>query len=372
MTQEMTPDPAQILLVVNHIENRRLLLEHLRQYYQVSVGSNPGQIELLLDQPFDLCIIDGVLLKQYWQTIQLRKHQAQPLFLPVLLITHHPDVTLMTQNLWETIDELITKPIEKAELQVRIEMLLRSRRFSLQLEAALNREREANELKSRFISMASHEFRNPLNLILGFARLLGSGRDITAEQRIDFSQRIINAGNRMVTLLDDILITIRAETGQTAFNPVAIALEPYCRQLMEEVNLSVDPTHPINFVYEGDQISARFDEPLLRQFLTNLLSNALKYSPADRPVQFRVQPQPDRVTFQIQDQGIGIAAADQPKLFNAFYRADNVGNVPGTGLGLAIVKQAVERHGGTIELESAVNVGTTFTVTLPLTIADAS
>lgn len=367
----MTPDPARILLVVNHTENRRLLLEHLRQYYQVSMGGN-GQIEPLLDQPFDLCIVDGVLLKQYWQAIQLRKQQVQPVFLPVLLITHHPDVTLMTQNLWGTIDELITKPIEKAELQVRIEMLLRSRRFSLQLEAALNREREANELKSRFISMASHEFRNPLNLILGFARLLGSGRNVTPEQRIDFSQRIINAGNRMVTLLDDILITIRAENDQAAFNPVAIALEPYCRQLTEEVNLSVDPTHPVNFVYEGDQISAQFDEPLLRQFLTNLLSNALKYSPADRPVQFRVRPQPDRVTFQIQDQGIGIAAADQPKLFNAFYRAENVGNVPGTGLGLAIVKQAVERHGGTIELESALDMGTTFTVTLPLTIADAS
>ncbi|WGV28369.1 hybrid sensor histidine kinase/response regulator [Halotia branconii] len=360
---------AQILILLKQSENRRLLVEYLKQYYEISVGNLTAQSKpasLLLNEPFDLCILDGVALTYLWEKIQARKQQEQPVFLPVLLITSHPDVKLITRNLWESIDELITKPIEKTELRVRVEMLLRSRRFSLQLDASLIRERKLNDLKSRFIAIASHEFRNPLNTILGFTRLLETKRNLSPTQQADFLQRIQKAARRMNVLLDDVLITIKSEANSLTLNPVAIALKLFCHNLIEEIKLSLDEPRTIDFVHEGEDNEVYFDQTLLQQILTNLLSNALKYSSSDSIVYFKVKIRPEAVVFQVQDQGIGISPQDQQKLFDAFYRATNVGNVPGTGLGLVIVKQAVDQYGGTISLTSEINVGTTFTVTLPL------
>ncbi len=166
---------SRILIFVEQTENRRLLAEWLGRYYEVVVGEfvvQAGKAVPLLNEPFDLCILDGSALHQLWEWVQARKQAEQPVFLPVLLITLQSDVKLLTRHLWQTVDELVSKPIEKLELQARVEMLLRSRRLSLQLQAALEQERELKELKSRFVSMVSHEFRNPLNIISGFTRLL--------------------------------------------------------------------------------------------------------------------------------------------------------------------------------------------------------
>lgn len=358
---------AQILVFVEQSENRRLLVEYLKQFYEVIVADSIAQSTSAasLEQPFDLCILDGMALTHLWPEIQARKQREQPVLLPVLLVTARPDVNLITRNLWESIDELITQPIEKTELRVRIEMLLRSRRFSLQLNALIARERELNELKSRFIAVTSHEFRNPLNTILGFARLLEK-RNVSPEQQTDFLQRIQRAASRTTLLLDDVLTMIKTE-GSLSLNPVAVALEPFCCKLVEEIKISLDTARTIDFAYacEADSTETQIDETLLRQILTNLLSNALKYSPSDSVVHFKVEHRPEDITFQIQDQGIGISPEEQHNIFEAFYRTTTVGDVPGTGLGLAIVKQAVARAGGTITLVSEINIGTTFTVVLP-------
>lgn len=256
------------------------------------------------------------------------------------------------------------------ELQARVEMLLRARRLSLQLHASLNRERELNELKSRFISIASHEFRNPLSTILGFTQFLEKQPNLPKEKQADFFGRIKNSVNRTLTLLDDVLLVSKAEADGLAFNPVAIAIEPFCRNLTEEIKFSTDTPRTIELIFEGECGEANFDETLLRQILTNLLSNAIKYSPPDSTVRFKIQYQSEAVVFQVQDEGIGISAKDQEQLFSSFYRASNVGSTPGTGLGLLIVKQAVERHGGTISVTSEINVGTTFTVILPIDLGD--
>ncbi|MBE9077018.1 HAMP domain-containing histidine kinase [Romeria aff. gracilis LEGE 07310] len=358
---------AQILILVEQSENRRLLAEYLKQYYEVTVENTVAQTKPVsfTDDPFDLCILDGRALTHLWEEIQSRKQQEQPVFLPVLLITSRPDVKLMTRNLWESIDELIARPIEKAELRVRVEMLLRSRRFSLQLSESLAREREQNELKSRFISVASHEFRSPLNMISGLTQLLETKQDAVSEKKADFLQRIQKAVKRMTTLLDDVLVMIKTEVNGLDLAPVAITLEPFCRKLIEEVKLSSSYARTVHVTYEGEHDPAYCDEVLLRQILTNLLSNALKYSSSDSVVQLQIQRRSADVVFQIQDQGIGISPEDQKSLFDAFYRAANVGEVSGTGLGLAIVKQAVDLHGGTISFSSEVNAGTTFVVTLP-------
>ncbi|MEH1841772.1 MAG: ATP-binding protein [Nostoc sp.] len=272
---------------------------------------------------------------------------------------------LLTRHLWQTIDELITKPIEKLELQARVEMLLRSRRLSLQLQTALERERELREQKSRFVSMVSHEFRNPLNIIYGFIRLLQQ-RNLSVERQTDFYQRILAAVSRMVALLDDVLILGKSEADGLASNPTELAIEPFCQKLIEEIKFTARTGHTINFNCEDECVTVHMDEALLRHILTNLLSNAIKYSAPNSTIELRLQCKSQTVIFKVEDQGIGIAPADQERLFESFYRASNVGKIPGTGLGLMIVKRAVERHGGTITVKSEINVGTTFTVTLPL------
>ncbi len=359
---------SRILILIEQFENRRLLAEWLSMYYEVAIAHSvvqAGKAVPLLDEPFDLCIIDGPALDRLWEWVQARKHQEQPVFLPFLFITIQADVKLLTRHLWQTIDELITKPIEKLELQARVEMLLRSRRLSLELQTALKQERELRELKSRFVSMVSHEFRNPLSSISGFTRLLQQ-RNLPPEKRDDFFQRILAAVARMIALLDDVLILGKSEAAVLLSNPVQLALEPFCRKLIEEIKLSTGTNHTINFDCEDECVTLQMDEALLRHILSNLLSNAIKYSPADTTIQVRLQCKSEAVIFQVQDEGIGIAPADQKRLFESFYRASNVGKIPGTGLGLTIVKQAVERYGGTIALKSQINIGTTFIVTLPL------
>jgi signal transduction histidine kinase len=361
----------RILIFVEQTENRRLLAEWLGRYYEVIVGEpvvRAGKAVPMLDQPFDVCILDGPALNRLWEWVQARKQAEQPVFLPVLLITLQVDVKLLTRHLWQTVDELISKPIEKLELQARVEMLLRSRRLSIQLQAALEQEREQKEQKSRFVSMVSHEFRNPLNLISGFTHLLGQ-QNLPAERRADFSQRIQAAIRSMTALLDDVLAFGKVEANGLTANAAPLAVEPFCRKLIEEIQFGMGTHHTIQFDCADQGLTARINEALLRQILTNLLSNAIKYSAPHSTIWLKLHYQAESVIFQVQDEGIGIAPTDQERLFEAFYRAGNVGNVSGTGLGLAIVKQMVEQSGGTIAVSSEVNVGTTFTVKLPLAVS---
>ncbi|HEY9751192.1 MAG TPA: sensor histidine kinase, partial [Allocoleopsis sp.] len=143
-------------------------------------------------------------------------------------------------------------------------------------------------------------------------------------------------------------------------------LAAFCRQLFDELRFGSDEKYQFRFSQRGELPQALWDENFLRHILSNLLSNAIKYSPAGGLVQFELIAQETTLTVQIQDQGIGIPPEDQLRLFEPFYRARNVDNIPGTGLGLAIAKKCVEAHGGQISVQSEVGVGTTFMVRLPI------
>ncbi|HEY9832103.1 MAG TPA: sensor histidine kinase, partial [Stenomitos sp.] len=173
--------------------------------------------------------------------------------------------------------------------------------------------------------------------------------------------------------LEDSLFIGTAEAGQVRFNPEPLVLNEFCQELVTEMQrgMSLNSTssclpHTLILVCRGHRFLACMDKKLLRQLLSNLLCNAIKYSPAGGQVHFELTCQDDTAIFQIRDQGIGIPKADQSRLFEFFYRAKNVGAIAGTGLGLAIVKTCVDLHRGEITVESEVGVGTTFTVSLPL------
>ncbi len=232
---------------------------------------------------------------------------------------------------------------------------------------ALTQAQELNELKSRFVSMVSHEIRNPLNGILAATQILERySEKWSPEKKQEFFGRIKISVKKMTELLDDVLFMGRVETGRLEIQPIPFNLEKFCRDLVEEIKLSTDSQHTITFSKQGEGVDAYLDKKLLGHILINLLSNAIKYSPQGSTIHFQLTCENAEVSFEIQDRGIGIPPEDIELLFDSFHRASNVKNIPGTGLGLAIVKRCVDSQGGKITVKSEVRVGTTFTVTLPL------
>lgn len=235
-----------------------------------------------------------------------------------------------------------------------------------ELRKTLEKERELSEFQSRIITTLSHEYRTPLTTIQSSAELLENySYKWTEEKKLTHLHRIQTSTKHMTNLVSDALLIGKAEANKLEFNPLPLDVEQFCRELVEEMDPDGMSLTTITFSSQGDSNDAYLDEKLLRQILTNLLSNAIKYSPQGGIVQFDLECRDGVVRFSIQDEGIGIPAADQKRLFESFHRASNVGTLPGTGLGLSIVKKCVDLHGGQIAVESAVNVGTTFTVTLP-------
>jgi PAS domain S-box-containing protein len=241
------------------------------------------------------------------------------------------------------------------------------KRAEAELLAAVQREKELSEMKSKFVSTASHEFRTPLATILSSAELLEHySESLAPPEKLNLLQTIQSGAKRMSELIDDVLTLGRAESGVLKLNPGRMNLRELCNKVVSEFRIAQGRQHHISLVDRFDRADVDMDERLLRHILNNLLSNAVKYSAPGSEVTFSLTRRNEQAVIEIQDQGIGIPAQDRPRLFESFQRASNVENRPGTGLGLAIVKKSVELHGGEISLASAPGAGTRFTVVLPL------
>lgn len=232
------------------------------------------------------------------------------------------------------------------------------------LRETLQRQSELNDMKSRFISVASHEFRTPLAFILSSAELLKHYGDRLPEQeKIEVVETIETGVQRMTQMLDRVLLLGKVEAHMLEFHPAEVNVAVLCRELAEEIRAQhAQSTCDIVEQYDDVPATGLYDEKLLRHIFSNLLSNAVKYSPDGGRVLFRVARAGPRLSFEVADQGIGIPAAEIPRLFEWFHRATNVGDIQGTGLGLAIVKNSVDLHGGTIRIDSVLGKGTRFTV----------
>jgi PAS domain S-box-containing protein len=235
------------------------------------------------------------------------------------------------------------------------------------LRRALDQERELKELKSRFISMVSHQFRTPLSVISTTGYLLENYFErLPPEKRQDYFGKIRSQIDRLDELIENILTISEKEEKGLAFTPSTIDLWTFCQEVIAEMQLTSPTLHKLIFTADGDLTAAVVDEKLLHNILTNLLSNSIKYSPDGGEVVFKLTRQADEAVFEISDEGIGILADDQKHLFEPFHRGHNVTGIKGNGLGLKIAKDFVDVHGGTIACVSAVDKGTTFTVRLPI------
>jgi PAS domain S-box-containing protein len=254
-----------------------------------------------------------------------------------------------------------------ARILVYVIDITERKRAEEELRKALEKERELSDLKTRFVSMASHEFRTPLTTIVSSTEILERYFDrLGADQKAKHFQRVRAASQHMTQLLDEVLLLGRAEADQLQFRPEQLDILALAQDVLDAVQLSASPNIRFETTFECPQPWLWLDEKLMRHILNNLLSNAVKYSPQGGVVRFTLACEGQELLIRVQDEGIGIPPKDLEHLFEPFHRGENVGTIQGTGLGLAITKRAVDLHGGTIVCDSVVGAGTTFTIRIPL------
>jgi len=247
----------------------------------------------------------------------------------------------------------------------KIELENQVKERTVELEVALEKEKELNEMKSRFVSVASHEFRTPLSVI-NFASTYTQrywDRISEEERNLKFT-KIEDQVNHMTSLLDDVLIFGKYESRKISAKPENVNCKSFFDKIFDEIHSSTHGTHKIKI--EGCLDCVIFiDKSLARNVFINLLSNAIKFSPNENKIVFKVDNTTENTVFSIQDYGIGVQQSELKTIFQPFVRGDNVNTIQGTGLGLAIVKESIEIMNGEISVSSKVGKGTTFTITLP-------
>ena len=279
-------------------------------------------------------------------------------------LANHVAIAIQQVKLFDRVQDL-NKNLER-QVADRTQQLEQS---LSQLERALLKEKELNELKSQFISRASHEFRTPLATIQTASDLLRNyGHKMSDEKKLERIDKIQREVKGMTNLLEEVLIIGKTESGRLELQLEEINLEDFCLEIIEQTKLLGNGKHKVVFKNINVPTKVIIDTKFFRQIISNLLSNAIKYSPNAGEVKFTISLTSDHVPkllLEFQDQGIGIPLMDQEKIFDHFYRAHNVGMIIGTGLGMAIIKSSVDILGGTIQLNSVENKGTTVKVKLP-------
>jgi signal transduction histidine kinase len=236
-----------------------------------------------------------------------------------------------------------------------------------ELKESLEREKELSILKSSFVAMASHEFRTPLASISAASDVILNYFDKLSKE--DINKRLIKIKNEvidMTSMLEDILIIGKSDVQKLDYNPEVLDIIPLIKHIILEYQLSESKSRPLTYKISLPLIMANIDKKWIKHIVINLLSNALKYSEEDTPIEISIAKDKTGVVFDFKDYGIGISKKDINLLFEPFHRGENVGEISGTGLGLAVLQKAVELHKGKIEIESEINIGSNFKVTLPI------
>ena len=232
---------------------------------------------------------------------------------------------------------------------------------------ALTQERALNELKSRFVSMASHEFRTPLSTVLSSISLISKYNNGENEEKVNkHIGRIKSSIHNLTGILNDFLSLDKLEEGKIRTKQAEIQIKDAIDDLIDELEAVLKKGQEINVKYDIDTDMILIDTQILKNVLINLTSNAIKYSPENTEIKLFVTIKNSKLTLKVVDQGIGIPEDEQKHMFERFFRAKNVTNIGGTGLGLNIVKKYVELLNGDITFSSELRKGTTFTVQLPL------
>lgn len=251
------------------------------------------------------------------------------------------------------------------EVLLVVQNVTAQKKAQLEIIQSLEKERELNEMKSRFVSIASHEFRTPLSTILSSVALVEKySRPEDTDKKEKHIERIKNSVKNLTEILNDFLSLERLEAGKVDVNKEEFDLPEFCEDLTEQLQAVCKPGQTIRYRHTGTSRKVYLDRHLLRNILINLLNNAIKYSPENSPIELFSETG-EEISVSVRDYGIGIPGEDQYHLFERFFRAGNVTAIQGTGLGLNIVLRYVKLMPGRIEFNSQINKGSTFTVRFP-------
>ena len=378
----------KILLIEDNLAEARLLQEFIKltksqNFSLVHVQKLQDGINQLNSEKYDVILLDLTLPdSQGLASIpQLLKQNPSN---PIIVLTNTNDEELAIEAVRQGAQDYLVKRHVNPDTLVRsVRYAIERKQFLEQLNqinqtletqveektAELFKSREINQLKSEFVSILSHDIRNPLNTILLAAGLLqrhNQGQKNDGE--INHLQLIRSAIKNVSNLLDEASLIGKSDSGKLFYKPHILDLEKLCYELVQQSQLFAQEKQ-LNLIFTSSQNCFEFlgDETLLKHIVSNLLNNAIKYSPPDSTVLFELIKQEKTIILRFQDQGIGMTETDQKQLFQPFHRGENVGIIPGSGLGLTIVKQCIIAHRGEITVNSQVGVGSTFTVTLPIT-----
>lgn len=261
-----------------------------------------------------------------------------------------------------------------AELELKVEERTKILKETLhqletskdELSAALEKEKELNDMKSRFVTMASHEFRTPLSTILSSASLIGKYKTTEEEEkRHKHVDRIKSSVTNMTLILNDFLSAGKLEEGKISVNLVSIDIPSFINDSLSELSNFLKPGQVVNYNHKGGK-TFFCDKQFFKNMIINLVSNASKFSAENKTIEILTINTNNELQLIIKDKGIGIPIDEQKKLFERFFRAKNASNIQGTGLGLSIVAKYVEILNGTIKFDSELDKGTTFYINLPL------
>ena len=236
------------------------------------------------------------------------------------------------------------------------------------IHTALKKEQHLNELKTRFVSTASHEFRTPMTSILNSTSLLEKylGTTGNEDRQKKHIERIKSSTKHLITILNDFLSIDKIEQGDFELTLSNVDITDKAERMIGEMDAILKDGQSILFTHEGSNVCVT-DKHMLAYIFSNLLSNAIKYSDADKVIKLKTKVDDENIHIEVTDQGIGIPKEEQHNLFTRFFRAKNADNIQGTGLGLTIINNYISKAGGKIDFESNENVGTIFTITLPNT-----
>ena len=292
-------------------------------------------------------IVDITLRKEVEQNLVKKQNELER-------ITY--EIRKLNTDLEQKVDErthILKEALEKLE------------QSQTELHEALDKEKQLNEIKSRFVSMASHEFRTPLSAVLSSAALLSKyTKEDDQEKRNKHIDRIKDSVKHLNDILEDFLSLGKLDEGRISTDPSEFNLKDMIADTLSEVKVVLKPGQKFNFKYEGEE-KINADKKLLRNILINLISNAAKFSEEDSSITITAKSDGEKNIITVADKGIGISQKDQEHLFTMFYRGTNVTNIQGTGLGLHIVKRYLDLINGTVNLQSTLGKGTSITITFP-------
>ncbi|MGL5510125.1 MAG: hybrid sensor histidine kinase/response regulator [Microcoleaceae cyanobacterium] len=371
MNSHHQTEQIPIILIVDDVRQVRMMLRYVMEqegYQVLEASSGRAGLAIYQEKYPDIVLLDAVMPEMDGFELCRALHQIDPSNPPaILMITALEDGQAVDKAFEAGAVDYIHKPIHISILRQRVKRLLQEKKASNQLLKNLAVAQEISELRAKFVTVVSHEFRTPMSTILLSSELLEKYNDKWSDEKkqIHF-QKIKDAIEKMTRLLEDIFLIGKVEAGEIQLNPVVTDMNKLCQQVIHEWQVKVRGNYQIDFQVPATNLFAELDPLMVRQIIMNLLNNATQYSTPNSIIDLHLSAGDQLINICVKDQGCGIDPGDINHIFEPFYRGVNIGHISGTGLGLTIVKKFIDYHQGDVTVISQLGAGTTVNITLPM------